>query len=164
MQMFCCRIAQRPGMQCTALAGSCSQREPCCRYTQVRDFDPFVSSSMPQLSHPCRCFACVLRVLFLCLRDWQWSLPARDCWPRRRCVCPFSCWMSLPGSRPVSRICTHRPMPYFIRASLRMATWSLVQPGEGVKFHLHNLGYQTPTGDSAMVELVHRAAGVGRLV
>ena len=44
--------------------------------------------------------------------------------------------MSLPGSSPVSRICTHFPTPYFMRQSFRMAASSLVQPGDGVKFHL----------------------------
>ena len=31
-------------------------------------------------------------------------LPARDCWPSKRCVWPLSCCMSLPGSRPQSII------------------------------------------------------------
>ena len=62
--------------------------------------------------------------------------PASDCWPSRRCVWPFSCWIILPGSKPVSRICTQRPTPYFIRQSFRMLASSFVQPGEGVKFHL----------------------------
>lgn len=44
--------------------------------------------------------------------------------------------MSLPGSSPVSKIWTHLPTPYFMRQSFRMAASSLVQPGDGVKFHL----------------------------
>ena len=64
------------------------------------------------------------------------SPPARDCWPSSRWVWPLSCWMSLPGSSPVSSICTHLPTPYVMRQSFRMAASSLVQPGEGVKFHL----------------------------
>lgn len=44
--------------------------------------------------------------------------------------------MSLPGSRPVAWICTHCPMPNFIKHSLRMSDSSLVHPGDGVKFHL----------------------------
>ena len=61
--------------------------------------------------------------------------PARDCWPSRRCVWPFSCWMSLPGSTPESEICTHFPMPNFSRASFSANTSSFVHPGLGVKFH-----------------------------
>ena len=44
--------------------------------------------------------------------------------------------MSFPGSRPVSRIWTHLPTPYFMRHSFKMAASSLVHPGDGVKFHL----------------------------
>ena len=60
---------------------------------------------------------------------------ARDCWPRRRCVWPFSCWICLPGSTPLSTICIHRPMPNFMRQRRSVAHSSLVQPGDGVKFH-----------------------------
>lgn len=31
---------------------------------------------------------------------------------------------------------THRPTPYFIKQSFRIAASSFVQPGDGVKFHL----------------------------
>lgn len=72
------------------------------------------------------------------LRAEEYTLckPARDCWPRSRWVWPFSCWMSLPGSRRVSRIWTHRPIPNFIRQSFSRCASSLVHPGDGVKFHL----------------------------
>lgn len=68
----------------------------------------------------CRPVYAVSRCDVLLLQQPKHCVPARDCWPKRRWVWPLSCWMSLPGSRPVSRICTHRPMPYFCKHSLRI--------------------------------------------
>ena len=53
--------------------------------------------------------------------------------------------MSFPGKRPVSRICTQRPTPYFIKQSFRICASSFDHPGEGVKFHLRSVSVTEPT-------------------
>ncbi len=65
------------------------------------------------------------------------AVPAKDCWPSRRCVWLLSCCMSFPGRRPVSRIAPHAPTPCFIRHRRSVLTSPRVQPGAGAQFQLH---------------------------